>query len=69
MNQAIISHIQRLMSQFASVNFGHTFKEANRCEDVLANIGCNSRQDFILMSHLLLDEDARGIPIASVICV
>ncbi|XP_058746886.1 uncharacterized protein LOC131619855 [Vicia villosa] len=70
----IISHIRRLMSHFASVIVGHTFKEANRCADILANICCNSMQVFTMFESApvclqqLFNEDARGIPIARVFC-
>ncbi|XP_058776062.1 uncharacterized protein LOC131650365 [Vicia villosa] len=74
-NLSTIRKIQRLLGKFEDTYVCHSFKEANRCADALANIGSNLRPDFVFFDSALnsllnlLDEDARGITTARLVCV
>ena len=43
----LLNDSRSILSSFHQVRVGHTFREANRCADALARIGCSLKEDFV----------------------
>lgn len=45
--RAILRDICQLMEEFESVIVTHSYREANKCADVLAKMGCSYKQFYV----------------------
>jgi hypothetical protein len=65
-NGLLKQSIFRLLEGFQEVRINHVFREANRCANMLANIGCDSL-DIVFFEHppseviQILDDDFKGV--------
>ena len=47
----LLNDCRSILSSFHQVRVGHTFREANRCVDALARIGCSLKEDFVVFDN------------------
>ena len=47
----LLSDYRSILSSFHQVRVGHTFREANRCAEALARIGCSLKEDFVVFDN------------------
>jgi ribonuclease HI len=47
MGSSLLKHIKNLLAMDWIVEISHTYREANKCADVLANIGCSLSYDVV----------------------
>jgi hypothetical protein len=70
-----LKHIWRILELNWKVEVSHTYREANRCADALANIGCSADYETVMYdvcsSHLsdLLAADCTGLSTPKLITV
>lgn len=63
----LVTHIRKLLDVNWAVRISHVYREANKCADCLANIGCDQQQalEFYvqppLVLEVLLDNDVRRV--------
>jgi hypothetical protein len=64
---SLIKKIKALLNYSWNVRIIHVYREANRCADILANIGCVSATNTIVYDHppqeliQVLADDCRGV--------
>jgi hypothetical protein len=59
--------IYKVLVEFQEVRITHVFREANRCADMLANMGCSNTDNIIYFEYppaeviQIVDDDYRGV--------
>jgi hypothetical protein len=67
MGNMLIRKIYKLLEDFQEVRIINVFREANRCADMLANIGCKISDNIVYFVQppsevvQLVDDDYRGV--------
>jgi ribonuclease HI len=67
MGATLLKKIYKIMEDFQEVCIIHVYREANRCADMLANIGCRSSGSTVYFEYppfevlQIVDDDYRGV--------
>jgi hypothetical protein len=73
MGCALMKQIKRLLEGPWEVHIVHVFREANRCADMLANIGCEGIEGIEFFEEpptrvrQIVDDDIRGVSFPRII--
>jgi ribonuclease HI len=67
MGCTLMKKIYKVLAEFQEVRITHVFREANRCADMLANMGCFNTDNIIYFEYppteviQIVDDDFRGV--------
>jgi ribonuclease HI len=67
MGCTLMKKIYKVLVEFQEVRITHVFREANRCADMLANMGCFNTDNIIYFEYppteviQIVDDDFRGV--------
>ena len=63
----ILDNCRQLMTGFQQVQLKHCYRQANRCADLMARLGANQEQEYMLFSSppvdlaKTLEDDSSGV--------
>jgi ribonuclease HI len=67
MGCTLMKKIYKVLEDFQEVRITHVFREANRCADMLANMGCSNIDNILYFEYppvevmQIVDDDYRGV--------